>query len=360
VKLAWADSLYRRATAEEVERASVLFPDNAEYHFALAQLKPRSATAELERCLKLNPFLTNARVELAARKEDEGDPKQAETTLLEAARLDTQFAPAWALVNFYFRNRQPDLFWLWARKAADMSYGDLRPLFDLCFLVTGDARVVEERAVTSKRTVEVQFLSYLTSHQRLPEAQALARRIAATPQEGDREPLLSYIDRSMEAGRVTDAREIWNAMAGTGVQLVNGDFATPILSRGFDWRLPVVEGVVTAQPRGSGPVLEMEFSGSQPEQCELLNQIVCLRHSNRYAFQFEYRTAGLPSQTGLAWSLGARREFALAGSPVWAAAVWRFTAIADSERLSLAYHRAPGTTRTEGSLMLRHLRIANE
>jgi hypothetical protein len=360
VKLAWADNLYRRATAAGVERASVLFPDNAEYHFALAQLEPGRATTELERCLALNPFLTNARVELAARKEDEGDRKQAETILLEAARLDTQFAPAWALVNFYFRNRQPDLFWLWARKAADMSYGDLRPLFDLCFLVTSDARVVQERAVTSKRSVEIQFLSYLTSHQRLPEAQSMAQRIAAQPQAGDREPLLNYIDVSIETGRVAEAREIWNAMSGAGVELVNGDFSTPILSHGFDWHLPAVDGVVTAQPRESGPALEMEFSGNQPEQCELLSQIVCLRHSTHYAFQFEYRTMGLPDQTGLAWSLGPRREFALAGSPVWAAAEWRFTASADAERLSLAYHRVPGTTRTEGSLTLRHLRIANE
>jgi hypothetical protein len=359
-KLAWADSLYRRATAAEVERASVLVPDNAEYHFALARLKPERAAAELERSLALNPFLTNARVEYAGQMEDCGDLKAAEAMLLEAARRDTQFAPAWALANFYFRNRQSGPFWLWARKAADMSSGDLRPLFDLCFLVTNDAPTVRSRIVASKRAVEVQFLNYLTAHDRLADAQSIARAIADDPGAGGREPLLNYIDRSLAAGRFTAAREIWNAMPGAGRDLVNGDFSRPILSRGFDWRFPAVDGVTTAQAQEDGSVLVVELSGKQPESCEVLSQFVTFPKVKEYRLGVEYRTNDLPAQTGLIWFLGADREFALAASPAWSKAEWKFTAPGDGARLWLAYRRLPGTIRTEGSLTLRRVRIASE
>jgi len=365
-RFAWADGLYRGATAASVERASVLFPDNAEYHFALARLKPARAVSELQRCLAINPFLTNARIELAFDIEDRGDLKQAEAMLLEAARRDTQFAPAWALVNFYFRNNRPDAFWQWARKAANMSYDDLRPLFDLCFLVTADARVVEDRVVTPKHGVEILFLDYLLRHNRVPDADCVASRIASAPRTGDAEPLLNFIDRNVAAGRYEAARQVWDSMSkdhllpyavNTGWGPVNGDFSRPVSSRGFDWRLPAVEGITTAESRQPGPALEVEFSGKQPEICELLSQFVFLDRGKNYNLRFEYRTIDLPNQTGLTWTLGKNRVFELSGSRDWAAAEWPFRAAANVERLSLGYHRVPGTTRTEGALTLRQVRI---
>jgi O-antigen ligase len=360
MKLAWADTLYRRATRADVQRAAVLAPDNAEYHFTLARLEPGRAVPELERSLALNPFLTNARIELAEHIEDGGDRNGAEAMLLEAARRDRQFAPAWALVNFYLRTGRPGLFWLWARKAADMSYGGLRPLFDLCFLMTSDARTVRDRAVPPKRSVQLEFLEYLAAHQRFVDADAMAIQIAADRQAVDREPLLNYIDQSLAAGRYVEARSIWNAMSGTtGGGLVNGDFVSTILDRGFDWRLPTVPGVTTAQLKEQGPVFDVELSGEQPEHCELLSQPVALSKAARYVLRFEYLTNDLPSRTGLLWSLGADREFALPSSPAWSTTEWRFTA-PSAARLSLVYRRSPGTTRTEGALRLRHVRLDYE
>ena len=357
VRLAWADSLYRRATPASVERAAMLFPGNAEYHFALAQLEPQRAASELVRCLAINPFRTDARIQLAAYVEDRGDLTQASAILLEAARRDTQFAPAWTLVKFYFRNRQPELFWHWARIAADMDYGDLQPLFDLCFLVTNDSQIVRDRAVPPKRSVEVQFLSYLTSHQRLSGAESVAREMAENPRPADREPLLNYIDESLTVARFAAARQIWNAMSGSGIGLVKADSSRPIPSREFDWHLAAVAGVVVTQPRQNQPELKVALSGRQPGNCEILSQILSLQPGEKYALQFEYKTSDLPGQTGLRWSFGSNREFALASSPLWVSAEWRFSASADAGRLSLAYTRIPGTTRTEGTLTLRRTRI---
>ena len=55
------------------------------------------------------------------------------------------------------------------------------------------------------------------------------------------------VDRSLAAARGDDAMRVWNGLcerrllpyaAGGPGMLANGDFARPILNRGFDWILP--------------------------------------------------------------------------------------------------------------------------
>jgi hypothetical protein len=56
----------------------------------------------------------------------------AERALLEAARIDHQYLPAWTLANFYFRRGDVAHFWPWAARAAALAYDDLAPLVRLC------------------------------------------------------------------------------------------------------------------------------------------------------------------------------------------------------------------------------------
>lgn len=367
-KLAWADMLYRGSTLENVRRAAALCPDRAEYEFALAQLAPLQAVKHLERGLMLDPYLTKARLSLATELEMTGRNSDSEGQLLEAARRDRQFAASWALANFYFRNNRPEPFWYWARRAAVISYGNLAPLFDLCFLVTDDVQTVLDRVVVLRRPVELQFLSYLLEHGRIPNAQPVASRIAGAPRAEDRDVLLSYVDRALDAGRGIEARQVWNSMSRARLLpygpaeiagIVNGDFSQPILSRGFDWRLPAIEGISVAGFREGGPALEVTFSGKQPEACEFLSQAVPVRTGAEYVLHFEYRTAGIPAATGLFCSVGPDAELALAAADAWTPAEWRFAAPSDVTRVVFAYHRTPGTTRIEGALSLRRVRISN-
>jgi tetratricopeptide (TPR) repeat protein len=368
-KLAWADTLYRRATPESVARAAEISPNQAEYHFALAQADPDRAVPHLNRALALNPYHTKARIALATEAEQRGDLAAGEAMLLEAARRDKQYAPAWAAANFYFRNDQPERFWQWARRAAEMSYGSLGSLFDLCFLLTNDAQTVLDRVVVPRRLVEREYLAYLIDHERLADAHLAALRIAPTGGDGDREILLNYVDRTLATSRFTNALEIWNqlcrrrlvpypaAAAGT---LVNGDFAQPILNRAFDWRLAAIDGAVAAQARAGGPGLDVAFSGKQPENCEIMSHFVPLAKGATYVLRFQYRTDDLPEETGLLWSVGAGSQRELPASQEWSAQQWQFQAPDDAARLVLEYRRRLGTTRIEGTLRIRQVQLTQE
>jgi O-antigen ligase len=353
VRIACADALYHRGTPDSLSRAAALRPEKAEYQ------------VDLSRALALNPYLTRARIALAAEQEARGEMAAAEATLLEAARRDRQFLPAWAMANFYFRNR-PDRFWPWARAASAMAYADMSPLFDLCFHTGSDARTVLERVVAGRRFAEREYLAYLTRLSRLQDAHAAALRIARTAGAADREALLHYVDRSLRASRAQAALEVWNslclrrlvpyraALAGT---LVNGDFGQPMLNRGFDWMERPATGVMLFQSSAGGAELEIALSGKQPERCEILAHYVPVAPRSAYRLRFEYRTAELPKHTGVIWSVDPRQEFELAAAPEWSPGEWRFEAPADATRLVLAYRRAPGTTRREGAVFLRQVQL---
>jgi hypothetical protein len=343
-----------------------LRPDRAEFYTALARIEPSRAAVHLQSALSRNPYLTRSRIELAGEWEDRGDPGRAEAELLEAARRDRQFAASWALANFYFRNERPEPFWLWARRAAEMSYGNLDALFDLCFQLSGDAGTVLDRVVVEKRPVEIGYLAYLLDRGRVAEAGPVVARIAASLRAGDRPALLAYIDRAIEAGRATEARGLWDAMsrarlldypAADGSLIVNGDFSRPILNRGFDWRRPEVEGISLSASGDERPELTVTFSGRQPEACAFLGQPVPVREGGEYVMAYEYRTSGISGASGLFWSAGGESGPVLAASDAWISAEWRFRAPAGRMPLTLSYRRVNGTTRIEGTVELRGIRL---
>jgi hypothetical protein len=153
-----------------------------------------------------------------------------------------------------------------------------------------------------------------------------------------------------------------------GRSLTNGDFASTPVSAGFDWRLTPAEGVSVARG-GAPPELRIAFSGSQPESCQAMEQIVPLAPSRNYRLRYSYRSLGLRPQSGLLWrvtnfngdKLWASSPAALAGEP-WTEGTLTFTTPADGNlgRVILRCDRALGSTRIEGSLWLRQVSLGFE
>ena len=145
-------------------------------------------------------------------------------------------------------------------------------------------------------------------------------------------------------------------LCGGGIgSLANGDFSQPILDCAFDWRLPSAAGVST--DRLDTPALQVAFTGNHPEQFEVISHFLPLSRGTAYALHFQYKTLDLPRQTGLFWSLAGQQQSPLPAAETWSEAEWRFQAPAETARLALNYRRCPGTTRTEGKLLLRKIEL---
>ena len=379
IRAGWADYRMRQETVDSTQRAIALMPDQAEYYARLAFLAadndPRTARNALRRAVALNPWDAQSWIELGLSAEAEGDGTTSIRCLLRAAEVDKKFLPRWTLANYYFRHDDVAMFWYWTRQAAAMVYGDALPMFRLCGKVEENGKLIDRLEIRNP-DVRAGYLSYLLDQNRVDLIGPVVHRLLEENREADVPLLLTACEHLLEARRLDQAVQTWNRLAdagrvpfrtaaGEGAQLLaNGSFAVPPASLGFDWRLPVVEGISVSreeEPLG----LRLTFSGREPEDCEALVQLVPLRAKTPYQLSFAFRTQDIPSGAGLAWRIvDAAAGTVLKEGPSLASepetqAHLSFETPAECRlvRLSLRYRRAPGTTRTEGFLVLRNVAL---
>lgn len=379
-RAAAADESARAFTVASTAQAIAWTPDQSIDYVRLSALvsdtDPARAAQALKRAVALNPMDARSWIDLALRYETDGDLSQAERCLLRASEVDRTYLPAWSLANFYFRQGDTQRFWPWARTAAGMLYGDPAPLFRLAGAVAEDENLIE-RLNLRNPDLRAAYLSYVLAKDRTGLIRPVTQRLLMDGRQEDVPLLLAACDRLLDLRLAGEAIEIWNRLSGSkripygpvsgagGAALTNGSFSLPLSSHGFDWRAPDINGASEASEDEPGG-LRLTFSGRQPESCEPLSQLVPVRENARYEVEYRYSTAGIAGGSGLSWNL-------------------EFTDVKDSEpvtipippteqegsravpfgtpprchlvRLSLAYRRAPGTTRVEGRIVLRQVRL---
>jgi hypothetical protein len=378
LRLAWADHLSRASDPATVARAVRLSLGDADFRLKLAAIQEASGadpTDALEAGAALDPGNADAWMRLGAEAEMRGDPGGAESRLLAAARVNRQFAPRWALANYYFRRGDAAHFWTWTRKALMVSYGDMYPVFRLCWNMRQDAGMILERGIPERRAVLNAYVQFLLQEDRLAASEAAASKLAARASGGDQATLVAWCNRQLDAGSVAATVQVWNALRTRHLlpyapldreraPLTDGGFAAESVGGGFAWRLAPQTGV--AMGRNPSPrYLWIAFSGDQPEMCAPLMQFVPVMPGASYSLRFEYHTSELPPASGLRWSVfDARTGSDLAigspwlSSPDWKVAELRFAAPAGGlVRLTLTCQRLAGATRIEGSVELRNLSI---
>ncbi len=363
IRLAVADTIAHQDTPEAVTTAIALqWPaPSAELEETLAELDPIHAREALERAVEANPRSSAARISLGLLEEAGGNFSAAANSLRQAALIDHQYLPAWTLANFYFRRENREQFWPWADRAATLAYDDLRPLLRLCDQFEPDpARLLGH--FRDVRRLRIPYLDLLIGENRLDAAQYVAREMG---DERTNDPqLIELSDRQLRAGNAASAMELWNIASGyghlepsSGRILTNGDLARAPLNLGFDWRLGQAEGVAESWKPSE---LIFTLSGSQPEACLLLEQVLCLV-PQRFRLRFDYMTGG-PSwttgmATGLHWSLGNIEGPSIEPSSQWREGVFELPRTDGLGNLKLFYRREPGTTRSEGRIEIRNLRL---
>ncbi|HVN05619.1 MAG TPA: hypothetical protein VMT86_14435 [Bryobacteraceae bacterium] len=375
-RLAWADHLAHAAVPETVARGVRLAPGDAAYRLKLAEVQAAAGAdpaAALTSAVALDPTNAMAWIRLGVTAEMRGDPHSAERDLLKAAEVSRQFAPRWALANFYFRRGDRPHFWTWARASLQISYGDLNPIFRLCWNMSQDSRLIFERAIPQRRDVLDAYVRFLSDTGRLAAAEPVAVQLAGMARPEDVPALVAWCNRQIDAGLDGAAVGVWNQLCARRLlpyapvdrdlaPVTDGNFAAVSSAiGGFAWRVPPVPGVTW----GTSPnpsYLWLTFSGDQPENCEPLTQFAPVIPGAGYKLRFEYQTSqDIPATSGLRWSAyDARTGAALASSsgwlanPDWKAGEVRFTAPPNGlVRVALSDQRVLGSTRIEGTLELR-------
>ncbi len=352
IRLALADAAFRKHTPPSVARALELLPDHAGYLLFRAQQMDydgEDSTALLERAARLNPLSSAPRIRLGLVAEARGDFSGAEKWLLDATRVDRQFETRWTLANFYFRRDRRSEFWKWMREALEVSYGDRRLAFDLCWRMSQNAEEVLAQAIPDRHEVLAAYVYYLMDQHRDAVSSA-ALKLAQLRDRSDGMELEAACDVLIDDGKLAEARDLWRQMGHSQTGLIaNGDFAAQPSGHGFDWRPSLAEGVSKVALPGS---YRIQLSGKQSESTELLRQFVTLEPGKAYSLGWEARTQGFGSPSGLEWTAGPTRG-ALESAQDWRAGTLDFKAQAAVLPIALVYHRPTGQARAEGSIEIR-------
>jgi tetratricopeptide (TPR) repeat protein len=359
IRLAVADTISRQDTTEALTTAIAFeWPaPSAELEERLAELDPMHAREALERAVQANPQSSAAWIALGLWEDANGKRSSAEQSLRQAAGIDHQYLPAWTLANFYFRRADREQFWAWADRAASLVYDDFRPLLQLCDQFEPDPSRMLAHFQDARR-LRPPYLDFLIGQNRLDAAQQVARGMAGERANDPR--LIGMADRQLRAGNAADAMELWNVSSGFpsldppgGKILTNGDLARAPSNLGFDWRLGQAEGVFE---KWKPSELNFTFSGSQPEACILLEQTIALvpRH---FRLRFDYLANAGRGTTGVHWSLDDIEGPQLEPTALWSAGAFDFPRANGLRNLRLFYRREPGTTRIEGRIKIRNLRL---
>ena len=372
-----SDRLAARNQPQDIRKAIRLMPLHPDYRIQLANelfiSEPDAAQRALESAIRLDPFKASAWIKLGLLYEEKADLSGAEHALLNAAKVDKTYLPAWSLANFYFRHDRTHEFWQWARTAAAMEPGDAQPLFRLAWYVEPDVDAIESHLQLRRSYMRVQFLNFLMSQQETDAVgKASLHLLASDAGKNDTLPtLISACEWLLQYRRPDLALPLWNSLAeqhlvpyppissGKENRITNAAFSRQPSSNGFDWHIGNAPGV-SAFFNTSPNALGFEFSGDEKEPVLLMYQVVPVTPGKAYKLTVDYSTSGISSGSGVAWvvsSFSSGAEIARTdslsaeqGGEVSAC----FVAPEDVKfiNLLLEYQRQPGTVLVEGKITL--------
>jgi hypothetical protein len=368
VALARADYLFQQDTERSIRAAIRWAPDGWQYYMRLAQFDRAHATELLTTSLRLNRFDAQADIELGLQYEADGEYGRAEKQLLQAYAVDHTYMPRWSLANYYLRRDDLPAFWAWARSAANMPADDIRSLFELCWRVSPDPQTLTAELLNEKPEFLRQYVSFLLARDQPGAIAIIAPHLIRAGDPGsDRALFFVVIDRLVALNDAGEATALWRLLLQQRWMVAditlpnNGAFLREPLPVSFDWALPEYQGL-HSWPGASG--LETEFSGSEPGDCTIAEQIVILSPGD-YTLTYAYSTSDIPPATGIRWQiLDAKANIVLAESddlssndPTDSKLTFTVPPGASILRLRLAYQRTLGTPHISGMLDVRSAHI---
>lgn len=332
---------------------------------------------QLLRAAQLDPFNSDVQIALGLREEFRGHTAAAERYLVHATEIDHTFKPAWTLAGFYARHDQSEESWPMIKRLFNLNplAFDLTPVFDFCWLETSDSKKILD-LIPAQGAVPFQYLYYLRVRNRLDAALELWPRVlsAASPEPGVVGVMTDLAASLVQANRVSDAVRTWNQLVdrgmvasgklepAQGISIADPDFRFPIVERGFGWFLTHEAGVVISP---ASPGLRFEFDGKEPESSQLLTTIAPLLPGRSYRLISRADAARLSSPRDPGFLFQVVQEpgdFISECPPMLPSggdAACQFTTRPNTAwaRLNLLYKRALGTTRAEGVLELRTVKL---
>jgi tetratricopeptide (TPR) repeat protein len=309
-------------TVDSLRLATRLNPRNSTYHVQLGRLyqysiedpKPAEAIQQFQEAVKVNPYDPDAWINLAAAHEFQGETSSAEEDLRHASALAPNLPQfQWTIGNYFLLhgNTQEAFQHLRVVLAGSRQYD--RTVFNVAWKASGNGEQILQELIPDNLPAEFSYLNYLVAEQRFPEAEAVWRRIVASPEGFKPQEASGYIDTLFKTGRAGAAYAVWSSLQGKGLiqtspggpnqnLMTNGSFEDSLLNMGFGWRIQEVPGVYagldTATFHSPGHSLAVQFTGKKNLDYHQVFQFVRVSANHAYELEAFMKTQDITSDSG--------------------------------------------------------------
>jgi hypothetical protein len=278
-----------------------------------APLDAQSLTAPWRERLARNPADGSAMRMLSLGLEREGKRKEADAAIRRAVRLTPADKKTLLDAANYFRRSGDTTQALLALRRLVNLYptdGDLAwPIYTEA-LGSGAANEFFDSVSRDNPPWYPAFFRYACEHgvDTAGAQRMLITRVTARVVTNDERQCV--VGRLQKEGRWTLAYEVWlNSLPPADRQpsssLFNGGFELPVSSAGFDWIVPVQDGVTADAPPMAGATgkrgLQVAYAGKRYEGPPVFQYLVLA--PGPYRFVFRGRADGVDSPLGLQWGL---------------------------------------------------------
>jgi len=371
-----AHRVARSLTFEDLQTASRLDPGNSEYNLRLGRLaqynvtdmNPDLAMEHLRRAAELNPRDPQPWLELAAAYGFQGRTVEAEASLRRADFLAPNLPSIqWIIGNFFLLRGDNDEAFRHFRVVLAGSNQYNQILFKTAWKATDDGQKILEQLIPDLVSTEIEYLYFLLSAKRFPEAQGVWKRIAAKGEGLAPAQVAGYLDQLIGAHFPAEAHQVWDDLKNLGLikptyeansqnLLVNAGFEDDLLNLGFDWRINPVEGVNVGLDASNyhspSHALQIRFSGKANLNYRHVRQFVLVEPGRPYRLRGFLKSEGITTDSGPrlgvqdAYDITALEKFSemVTGTTEgWTQVILDFTAGPKTELVVVSVARLPST-----------------
>jgi tetratricopeptide (TPR) repeat protein len=299
-------------TAVDVfERAIKYDPDNADYHFQLAQwynystqvLNTARAGEELEAAVRLNPYRSAHWLELSKYYEQQKNPQRSREAMQMALERDPNYAQMhWAAANFYIRMNDLKSADFELRRTADLDSVYLPQVLDLVWQFYQDPDRIMSTHVPNTQPANIIALNYFAGQKSERGAELAWSKLKTF--RTIRPERFPYIEYLVSIGKPAEAWDVFMFPdAEPEEHIYNASFETESLNGGFDWRFVSTDHALaqwdtTTAHAGMASWL-VTFDGTENIDYQGLAKWIRVKKGNAYKLSFWMKTDDISTNEGM-------------------------------------------------------------